>query len=253
MKPDYTRILCFLTGAAVILIYILPSNITITRENSGLEWISALAFLSAAVLFFLAFLRSDKTLFRKRSWPLFALALLFFVAFGEEISWGQHYLNYNAPEFFEEHNRQNEVNIHNLPWFHQETESGDKKGGIAKFLTAKWLFTYFGVAYFFLFPLLTKRSQIVRQLGDAMRIPVPPVAIGILFVANVVLFRGIQEYFHRFVEMTEKAQIHLTHLLAEQMECCWAIIVLTLSIIFFLTTTSPIERDRARAKVMSTA
>ncbi len=46
-------------------------------------------------------------------WLLF-FVLLGFVAFGEEISWGQHIFGFRPPEFVENINAQNEFNIHNL-------------------------------------------------------------------------------------------------------------------------------------------
>jgi hypothetical protein len=33
---------------------------------------------------------------------------------GEEISWGQHWVGWNSPEYFAEHNRQGETNFHNV-------------------------------------------------------------------------------------------------------------------------------------------
>lgn len=38
---------------------------------------------------------------------------LFYYA-GEEISWGQHFFNWNSPEFFKELNNQKETNLHNI-------------------------------------------------------------------------------------------------------------------------------------------
>lgn len=46
---------------------------------------------------------------------LFALGCLFLL--GEETSWGQHFLGWQSPEYFEAYNRQNETNIHNLEFF----------------------------------------------------------------------------------------------------------------------------------------
>ncbi len=43
---------------------------------------------------------------------LFALGCLYFA--GEEISWGQHFMGWRSPEFFQAHNIQSETNIHNL-------------------------------------------------------------------------------------------------------------------------------------------
>src|SRR6056297_1375768 len=41
-------------------------------------------------------------------------ALLFFLAAGEEISWGQRVFNWETGDFFAEHNYQGETNLHNL-------------------------------------------------------------------------------------------------------------------------------------------
>ena len=42
------------------------------------------------------------------------LAAVCFGFAGEEISWGQHWLGWEAPEYFIEHNRQGETNFHNF-------------------------------------------------------------------------------------------------------------------------------------------
>lgn len=48
----------------------------------------------------------------------FALAA-FYIA-GEEHSWGQHFFNWNTPNYWAEINRQQETNLHNTsPWFNQ--------------------------------------------------------------------------------------------------------------------------------------
>ena len=40
------------------------------------------------------------------------LALIYFL--GEEISWGQHFFNWESPGFFENKNNQQETNLHNI-------------------------------------------------------------------------------------------------------------------------------------------
>ena len=42
------------------------------------------------------------------------LAAVCFGFAGEEISWGQHWLGWESPEYFIEHNRQGETNFHNV-------------------------------------------------------------------------------------------------------------------------------------------
>ncbi len=44
----------------------------------------------------------------------FLVALVCFGFAGEEISWGQHWLGWQSPDYFVAHNRQGETNFHNL-------------------------------------------------------------------------------------------------------------------------------------------
>jgi hypothetical protein len=86
-------------------------------EDSPYEHGTALAYLAAsitaAVIAWTLLRRSDR-LFA----GLYAvLTLGFFVIAGEEISWGQRILHVQSPEFFLQHNLQQEINIHNfLTW-----------------------------------------------------------------------------------------------------------------------------------------
>ena len=53
----------------------------------------------------------------RRAWACcyLLLALALFWAMGEEISWGQRLLHLSTPAWFESHNVQQEMNLHNLP------------------------------------------------------------------------------------------------------------------------------------------
>lgn len=83
----------------------------LTRENGLFETISV------ALLLWLAY---EAYRGRKRFgavWMRYGavgLALLAFVAAMEEISWFQHYLDFESGAFFEAHNHQQESNLHNL-------------------------------------------------------------------------------------------------------------------------------------------
>lgn len=48
---------------------------------------------------------------------IYALGCLFF--FGEEISWGQHLFEWQSPEYFLEHNKRSETNLHNMAFFNK--------------------------------------------------------------------------------------------------------------------------------------
>lgn len=90
-------------------------------------------------------------------------ALLFIVAAGEEISWGQRIIGWETGDYFAENNNQGETNLHNL-----------RVGGVA--LTR----TLFGgvltaclLIYLVALPLLYRRAQWVRTLSDRLIVPVP--------------------------------------------------------------------------------
>jgi len=87
-----------------------------TIEDGLLENLSALFFAAASVFFFIAAKKISslygggwKTIAMTVAW-----ALLMFVFFGEEISWGQRIFDFSTPEKLSEINLQNEFNIHNI-------------------------------------------------------------------------------------------------------------------------------------------
>jgi glucan phosphoethanolaminetransferase (alkaline phosphatase superfamily) len=54
------------------------------------------------------------------AWVLIATLACFYVA-GEEVSWGQHFLNWNTPAYWQAINDQHETNLHNVSsWLDQK-------------------------------------------------------------------------------------------------------------------------------------
>jgi len=82
----------------------------------GLFEIATVIFLAIAIIVgLILFLKKEFDL-KFRLWILFVVtACIYFL--GEEISWGQHYINWTTPDIFERHglldNRQHETNFHN--------------------------------------------------------------------------------------------------------------------------------------------
>ncbi|QDS96087.1 hypothetical protein FF011L_48910 [Roseimaritima multifibrata] len=74
----------------------------------NLTWIFLL--LSSVVLITGVIRRKQYTL---ESIPLL-FALMYFVAAGEEASWGQHWLKFSTPEILMDINSQKELNLHNI-------------------------------------------------------------------------------------------------------------------------------------------
>jgi len=215
---------------ATYLIFLSPPEIFIelTYEDGLVEQVGAFAFLLAAILFFYGFIRSrikENAWFRRWSWGYFFLGLLFFFAFGEEISWGQRIFGWATPELLEEVNVQQETNLHNLKWF----EPGEGREGLEKFFTAKWLFAYFGFVYFVLIPLLYPASAKIKAICDQFRLPIPPLWIGLLFFSNIILSKGVEKFLLSRSGLTEYLAFHVKHSTVELMESNWALIVAVLA------------------------
>ena len=127
-RPESTNRTPLLLGAilpvATVLIYTLVM-IVIPRdqlqwfhnETGPIEIITALVFLLTAIAAgaILVSLRRQQP--RPSRWfiawhTLFIIGAVFMLL--EETSYGQHYFNFESPAYFEEHNKQDEMNLHNL-------------------------------------------------------------------------------------------------------------------------------------------
>lgn len=103
------------TGILLIIFYAFYGQ---PRKEGILEDTEAVLLLAASVIMAIAATRVSRTQFisshRKIRIILIITALAFFVLFGEEISWGQRFIGFHSPEFFDEYNYQSEFNLHNF-------------------------------------------------------------------------------------------------------------------------------------------
>jgi len=105
-------------------------------------------------------------------------ALLFVFASGEEISWGQRLFGWGTPEFFAEHNYQDETNLHNLM-------VGEHR--LARTLFGSVLTTVL-LLYLVVLPLLYTRIAMIARLADRLAVPVPWPHHGLIaIVASLVV------------------------------------------------------------------
>ena len=81
------------------------------REDSWVENLTAVWFLLAGILLFVT-ARAERSFLRRCVYILGGMAMVF--AAGEEISWGQRFFGFAAPDFFMSLNGQKEVNLHNI-------------------------------------------------------------------------------------------------------------------------------------------
>jgi hypothetical protein len=140
-----------ITVAAIGITSYVPGQqallLNLTVENSFYELTSVLVLLALSGYCTRQFLvfraNSEVPILLRTLW--LGTALLAFLAAGEEISWGQHWLGFSSGEFFTEHNLQQETNLHNLVPGHL----------FAGFLnTSIYIAFIFGPVFIWLFPTL---------------------------------------------------------------------------------------------------
>ena len=213
MKKNYLFVIAvLLISYSVIFIFDKNTIYFLTKEDGVIESIGALWFLFASIILIYLYLR-DKTGYKllgiksKRNIFYLLLGLLLFVAFGEEISWGQRIFNFETSESIKEINAQGEVNIHNLHFLHGIDEHGNTKTGIQYLLTASTLFLLFWVIYCVVLPILSKLSVWAHDFLKKLNIPIVPLWIGAMFVLNYLLSRLVGELSdldsHAIVEIKE--------------------------------------------------
>ncbi len=105
-------------------------------------------------------------------------ALMFFMAAGEEVSWGQRIIGWESGEFFQQHNKQDETNLHNLV-------VGDvhlTKSLFGPVLTICILLYLVGL------PLIYPKGGRIAALADRMAVPVPWLKhAAIALVASIII------------------------------------------------------------------
>lgn len=109
----------FITAYLLFALLMLTCAILVSQFPVGYIWLTYEDLLGEWTQFYLfafAMILSIRLVYqRTRYAPCFALlALACFYVCGEEISWGQRLFNLDTPQFFQQHNLQQELNLHNF-------------------------------------------------------------------------------------------------------------------------------------------
>jgi hypothetical protein len=91
-----------------------PVYVSMVQENAPVETTQAVAYGAASLLAVLTGLRARRTISAVHRAVLLALAVLLMFVCMEEISWGQRIWGLATPEWFQRHNMQHEISLHNL-------------------------------------------------------------------------------------------------------------------------------------------
>jgi hypothetical protein len=190
--------------------------LSLTREDGPEEVMGAIFFLGCSILFSWLFIRSEQGndfhYFKtgKNFFWLF-LALLFFIAFGEEVSWGQRIFHYDTPELMKDANIQEEVNIHNLKIFHGVDSTGERKSFFELFLNIDRLFSIFWLVFCLICPLLARRSPRISDWFLKMNLPLVPLWLGIFFFINYFISKVLELIFTQDTELSAITEVKETY------------------------------------------
>lgn len=233
MKTNYSY--AFVSWVFVILAYSGfmfiedDKKILLTNEDGFFETAGALFFLLAGICFLISFFikKSPQKRFlfkQKRNIFFLLLGILFLFGFFEEISWGQRLLNIQTPLILEEINMQEEINFHNLSFFEGTTEEGTKKNFFLLFLSFDRLFSVFWLLFCFLIPILFQYNNQAKSFLQNIYLPIIPISIGILFLANY--------FFSKLLKLLLHDQFIINDALVEVKESLFAFLFFVVSIWF---------------------
>ncbi len=172
----------------------------LTKEDGFFENWGALFFLLTSLNFLYLYIRSKKgnnfSFFKtKKNIFFLLLALLFFLGFGEEISWGQRLFHISTPDYIKAHNMQGEINLHNLEWFHRFSDLAqtEEKPFWQLMLDVGRLYVLFWFTFCIAIPFANKINSKAASLFQYINIPIVPLWIGIFFLLNYGLSNVIYQ------------------------------------------------------------
>jgi hypothetical protein len=200
-KNVLTKVVIYLAVMASYLVVLLGVEAMshLRREDGLIENLGAFFLLMAAVLFFASYFHSsgpakDTASPRsKKNISYLLLAVLFFIGFGEEISWGQRIIGWETPQYLKEINRQRETTFHNIEIFNSKFFY---KGGVRNverpflsiLLDVQTWFFLFWFSYCLVLPLTNRYSVRFREYFASTGVPLPPLWMGFLLLINFLIF-----------------------------------------------------------------
>jgi hypothetical protein len=156
--------------------------IQLGEENSFFELGTAFCFLLSAGLLIYLFIKRKNIFFM-------LLGILLFFGAGEELSWGQHMFKFKTPEKIKTNNVQGEFNIHNIEVFNTEKFNRCRKSGFQRLLELNFLFRVFYMIYGIVIPIAFTTLSPFKKLAEKIKLPIPPLSVGIFFILNWILYK----------------------------------------------------------------
>jgi hypothetical protein len=204
------------------------------RENSLFESLAPVFFLAAMVVYFKVFLKKGNVF-------ILLLSLFFFVGAGEEISWGQKLVPFPTPKAISRVNVQHEFTIHNIEPLNSEKFNGALARGWARLTEINFLYKVFWFLFGVALPIGYYWVGILRSLSKKIKLPVPPLSVGIFFIINYLTMKTLG-YF-----LSPRVPDQYLDTAGEIYECGSALIFLLIGLVFLKITKRPATHQKAQA------
>jgi hypothetical protein len=168
-------------GFGIFFISNEPTIHFLCREDSLYENLGAICILLSSIMFFITYIRSEGIelgfLRSKRNVFFLFAAIIFFIGFGEEISWGQRIIGFETLPWLKAINVQGEFNFHN-------TLSGERSPLSPKKPGIDMLFNLFWFCYGLVLPVLNGFSNTAKRFIEKLKFPVIPFWLGSFFLIS---------------------------------------------------------------------
>lgn len=187
----YIFVLVLIAYSLITLAFFKPLLESLVEEDGPAENLTAIMLFATSIV---SVVYAKRFAGQKKYMWVFTqlmLALFFFFAAGEEISWGQRIFHIQSGEYFQQHNLQGETNLHNLV-------VGDTK--INKLIFSQLLFVML-IIYFVFLEFLAKKVKWIGNLVRYFNVPLPKLHHTIMMLFSAVIIQGI--YYSRHAELLE--------------------------------------------------
>lgn len=151
-----------------------------TNEDGYIEYFTAFTLLATSVL---CFYRASSLINKLPRLFFYFAATIFFLGFGEEISWGQRIIGFSTPEDLKQINAQKEFNFHNI---HVDGTNFNK------LIFGKVLYTCVFI-YFLGLPLLYRYKAWFRSLVSKIGLPIPTAIQSLMYFVSFFSILLIRE------------------------------------------------------------
>jgi len=229
-------ILLFISISISYAVYLIPNKELIGylgKEDCLFENLTAIFFLVASGICLRNYIDNFNIFF-------LLLAILFFVGFGEEISWGQRLFDFATPESLRKINVQKEFTIHNIVYLNSVDLNQQTKTGMSRFLSVNFLFKVFWFIYGILIPLAFLLNKSFAKIANKLRFPVPKISIGIFFLFNYIIMKTLEFYLTPFSQLLDYCRTN-----GEIYECGAALVFMILSYDFYKRRNSMFLKQTA--------